>query len=316
MSDSAAAPSRHLALLLDELKQLKREGISDVYLSDEATEWLRNAATGSAGSQTISPKPKTNLSKSGTGNPVDLMSMVEEPSPKSGKPTQPTSVSGSEPISLPEPPLVDLPAGTKSEQWAWLKERVLACETCSKQIKPGKQVVFGVGHLDADIFFCGEAPGADEEVQGEPFVGPAGQLLNKIISAMGLSRETVYIGNIMNWRPDTGTGYGNRPPTREEMAFCLPYLQAQLKIVQPKVVVALGATAAKGLQGLETNPRMGDVRGNWFEVFGIPLMITYHPSYLLRNGTKGKKRLVWEDMLRVMEKLEMPISEKQQGYFL
>lgn len=308
---------RSLALLLDELKRLKREGVESVYLSDAGLAWLRQLGENRVSKGVVaSGKPAARP----LGKPqesVNLIDLVQEPPSSTTKRKKSATQPAADPaVILPPPPRIELPAGDKHEQWTWLQERVLQCETCRNQVKPGKQVVFGVGNLDADIFFCGEAPGADEEVQGEPFVGPAGQLLTRIIQAMGLSREAVYIGNIMNWRPETGTGYGNRPPSREEMAFCMPYLLGQLEIVKPKAVVALGATAAKGLQSLDSNPRMGDVRGRWYEVSGIPLMITFHPSYLLRNQTKAKKRLVWEDMLLVMEKLGMPISDKQRGYFL
>jgi DNA polymerase len=183
-------------------------------------------------------------------------------------------------------------------------------------VKPGKKVVFGVGNLNADIFLCGEAPGADEELAGEPFVGRAGQLLTKIIEAMGLHRADVYIGNIMNWRPEMPTPHGNRPPMEEEMAFCLPYLRAQVQIVDPKVVVALGATAVRGLIGSDPKRRMGDVRGQWIKFGDVPLMITYHPSYLLRYASNESKRIVWEDFMKVMEFLRMPISETQRAYFL
>lgn len=209
-----------------------------------------------------------------------------------------------------------LPEGPKEEQWYWLKQRVLNCPHCLKHLHPGKKLVFGSGNLNADIFFCGEAPGADEEEQGEVFVGRAGQLLTKIIEAMGMKRSDVYIGNIMNWRPETPNHIGNRPPTQEEMQFCLPYLIGQVDIVRPKVIVALGATAVSGLLGYDSQRRMRDCRGNWFEFNGIPLMITYHPSYLLRNATKQSKRIVWEDMLQVMNFLNIPISEKQKSYFL
>lgn len=210
---------------------------------------------------------------------------------------------------------VNLPQGNKQERWHYLREKVLSCPTCNKHLKPGKKVVFGVGNLDADIFFCGEAPGADEEIQGEPFVGRAGQLLTKIIQAMGLTRESVYIANIMNWRPEVSTQFGNRPPTQEEMSICLPYLKAQLEVVQPKVIIALGATAVNGLLGADTNRKMGNVRGRWFEFQNIPLMITFHPSYLLRNNTQSTKRLVWEDMLKVMKYLNLTISDKQLAFF-
>ncbi|MDR2628451.1 MAG: uracil-DNA glycosylase [Puniceicoccales bacterium] len=218
--------------------------------------------------------------------------------------------------ALPINPKVILPQGSKLEQYEWLKNRVLNCEECKKHVRPGKKIVFGVGNIDANILFCGEAPGADEETMGEPFVGRAGQLLTKIILAMGLSRSDVYIANIMNWRPEMPTAVGNRPPTQEEMEFCLPYLLAQIEIVQPKVIVALGATAVSGLLGHDPTRRMHDVRGKWAMFANTPLMVTFHPSYLLRNNTNAAKRGVWEDMLEVMKKLHMPISEKQQNYFL
>lgn len=205
---------------------------------------------------------------------------------------------------------------SKQEHWEDLKNRVLQNPDLLKHVHPGKQLVFGVGNLDAKIFFCGEAPGADEESQGIPFVGRAGQLLMKIIGAMGLSREDVYIGNIMNWRPEMETMVGNRPPTQEEMQFCLPYLIEQVQIVQPQVIVALGATAVNGLLGYDRTRKMSTIRGTWQEFYGTPLMVTFHPSYLLRNQSSAVKRLVWEDMLRVMERVGMPISEKQQQYFL
>ena len=214
------------------------------------------------------------------------------------------------------PPVVTLPSGTKAEQWQWLKEKVLSCPNCLQHVPEGRRPVFGSGNLDADIFFCGEAPGAEEEEQGEVFVGRAGQLLTKIIEAMGLQRSEVYIGNIMNWRPETPNRIGNRPPTQEEMRFCLPYLIGQVEIVRPKVLVALGLTAVNGLLGYDVNRKMRDCRGHWFEFHKIPLLVTYHPSYLLRNGTSASKRMVWEDMLCVMKFLGMPISEKQEGYFL
>jgi DNA polymerase len=170
--------------------------------------------------------------------------------------------------------------------------------------------------VDAEIFFCGEAPGSDEETIGEPFVGRAGQLLTKIIYAMGLERSAVYIANIMNWRPEMPTDVGNRPPTQEEMNFCLPFLLGQIEIVKPKVSVALGATAVSGLLGRDSSRRMRDIRGKWTTFAGIPLMATFHPSYLLRNNTNSAKRIVWEDMLEVMGKVGLPISARQSGYFL
>lgn len=233
----------------------------------------------------------------------------------SAKESPMNSMTSSTPKSSPTVSVV-LPDGSKQEQWAWLKNKVLTCPHCLSHLYPGKKLVFGSGNLDAEIFFCGEAPGADEEEQGEVFVGRAGQLLTKIIEAMGIKRSDVYIGNIMNWRPETPNHIGNRPPTQEEMQFCLPYLKGQVEIVKPKVIVALGATAVSGLLGPDSQRRMRDCRGNWFEFNGTPLMVTYHPSYLLRNATNTAKRIVWEDMLQVMKFLKMPISERQKNYFL
>lgn len=218
------------------------------------------------------------------------------------------------PILSPTP--FTLPDGDKISRWNALRDIVLGDPVCKEHLKPGKKVVFGVGNLDAKIFFCGEAPGADEEIQGEPFVGRAGQLLTKIISAMGIARGDVYIGNIMNWRPELPTSRGNRPPTEEEMAYCLPYLKAQIEIVNPQVVVALGMTAVNGLLGVDPSRRMGKVRGKWASFEGRDLMITYHPSFLLQYGSKTTKRLVWEDMMLVMERTGIPVSEKQRSFFL
>ena len=198
---------------------------------------------------------------------------------------------------------------------AALRARALACQKCEHLVRSRKNVVFGVGTAAAEIMFVGEAPGADEDLQGEPFVGKAGQLLTKIIQTMGLSRETVYIANILKCRPDTpGQTSGNRKPTPSEMVTCSPYLIEQIQIIQPKVLVALGSTAVEGLMGkLEGITRL---RGRWLEYQGVPLMPTYHPAYLLRNQALSEKRKVWEDMLAVLERVGLPITEKQRGFFL
>jgi len=203
----------------------------------------------------------------------------------------------------------------KTQAFAELRDRALACVKCPNLVAARQNVVFGVGDIHAQLMFVGEAPGADEDRQGEPFVGAAGQLLTKIIQTMGLSRETVYIANILKCRPDTpGKASGNRKPTPEEMQTCLPYLQAQIDLIQPRVLVALGATAVEGLLGKTIG--ITRLRGTWKTYRDIPLMPTYHPAYLLRNQSKSEKRKVWEDMLQVMERLAMPITDKQRGYFL
>ena len=218
------------------------------------------------------------------------------------------------PSPAPRPEIVSA-SPEKAAAFTALREKVLACVKCPHLASSRTTVVFGVGNIDAQLMFVGEAPGADEDEQGEPFVGRAGQLLTKIIETTGLKRGDVYIANILKCRPDTpGQSAGNRPPTPEERATCIPYLQEQIDLIKPKAIVALGATAVEGLLGKTLG--ITKLRGNWQTYRGIPLMPTYHPAYLLRNQSLSEKRKVWEDILKVMEKLEMTISEKQRNFFL
>jgi len=203
----------------------------------------------------------------------------------------------------------------KADLLTAVRERVRVCTKCKHLACSRTQTVFGVGNPDADLMFIGEAPGADEDQQGEPFVGRAGQLLTRIIRAMNFAREDVYIANILKCRPDTAPGsFGNRPPTPAEMQTCRPYLMEQIDIIQPSVLVALGAVAVEGLLGMRGTMR--ELRGRWHTYNNIPLMITYHPAYLLRNQSPSEKRKVWEDMLQVLERLGRPIGERQRNYFL
>ena len=207
------------------------------------------------------------------------------------------------------------PASNKAQMLASVRERVCVCTKCAHLASSRTQTVFGVGNPEAEIMFIGEAPGADEDQQGEPFVGRAGQLLTKIIKAMGFAREDVYIANILKCRPDMPAGaFGNRAPTPAEMQTCRPYLIEQIDIIQPRVLVALGAVAVEGLLGARGTMR--ELRGRWHSYNGTPLMITYHPAYLLRNQSPAEKRKVWEDMMQVLERLEKQISERQRNYFL
>jgi uracil-DNA glycosylase len=196
-----------------------------------------------------------------------------------------------------------------------LRERVIRCQKCPHLVASRHQVVFGTGNPAAELMFVGEAPGADEDLRGEPFVGRAGELLTRIIGTMGFSRQEVYIANVLKCRPDMPPGTpGNRAPTPAEMETCLPYLRRQIELIRPQVMVALGATAMRGLFG--TSEPMRGLRGHWCEFDGIPVMATFHPSYLLRNQALTEKRKVWEDMLLVLERLNRPISERQRNYFM
>ena len=320
----------HAALnaLTDELKRLKARGVKTIVVSDQSLESLRKAIEArnpqSAPAATPAPAP----AKPPSGNLALPDSAPAAPAPEArvySQLRQPAQ-RPPPPPKLPPPPVVTLPAGDKKTRWDALFALVTQDPECLKHVRPGKKVVLGVGNLDAKIFFCGEAPGAEEEKRGEPFVGPAGELLTKMIAGMGLKREEVYIGNIMNWRPEMPAGaaglaqVGNRPPTEEEMLYCLPYLRAQLEIIQPQIIVALGATAAKGLLGFANIKTLGAARNRWHDFEGKPLMVTYHPSFLLHTTTaeamRKAKRAIWEDLLLVMERASLPISEKQRRYFL
>jgi len=172
-----------------------------------------------------------------------------------------------------------------------------------------KNTVPGEGNTSARIMFVGEAPGADEDAQGRPFVGRAGQLLDKIITACGLKREDVWIGNILKCRPPD-----NRDPKPEEIIACIPYLQRQIELINPEIIVALGAHAAKTL--LDTPKAIGQLRGMFHEYqpgLGnkpVKLMPTFHPAYLLRNYSDDNRRKVWEDMKKVLAELGLPVPEK------
>jgi uracil-DNA glycosylase family 4 len=305
-----------LQAIAEELRRLKTAGVKTVAVSDASVAELRRVIAGRKTGARTADTAKTET-KTAAPNPSEPPPpAVRSPVSAIRNPIPPPPAS-----SLPPPPVVVLPAGDKQVRWDALHAVVQNDATCRANVRPGKKVVLGVGTLDAKIMFVGEAPGAEEEIQGEPFVGPAGQLLTKMIQGMGLKRTDVYIGNIMNWRPQMPTvegrdQVGNRPPSEDEMRYCLPDLRAQVEIVQPVLLVALGKTALEGLLGFGKFKTLGEARGLWHDFSGTPLMVTYHPSYILREPTNRKKRLIWEDLLKVMERAALPISEKQRGFFL
>ncbi|HEX8984194.1 MAG TPA: uracil-DNA glycosylase [Bryobacteraceae bacterium] len=184
-----------------------------------------------------------------------------------------------------------------------IREDLGDCTRCPLHKQGRKQIVFGVGNPNTELMFVGEAPGADEDQQGEPFVGRAGQLLNNMIAAMGLKREDVYIANIIKCRPPS-----NRTPEREECEICSPFLFRQIDVIQPKVIVALGAVAAKTLLGV--NDTMANLRGHWYEYRGRKLAVTYHPAYLLRDPRQ--KAEAWKDLQRVMRELGLQAPAKKK----
>jgi uracil-DNA glycosylase len=187
------------------------------------------------------------------------------------------------------------------------------CQRCKLAKQGRKQIVFGIGDPHAELMFIGEGPGADEDAQGLPFVGRAGQLLNNMIAAMGLKREQVYIANIVKCRPP-----GNRTPERDECETCSPFLMRQIGVIRPKVIVALGATAAKNL--LSVNDSMVSMRGRLYdyspprtldgtdEAFVCKLAVTYHPAFLLRDPRQKKE--AWKDLQMVMRYLDLPTPQR------
>ena len=195
-------------------------------------------------------------------------------------------------VTLPAQEPEQAPA-PQSGSLADLEKSLEGCTRCKLSAKR-KNIVFGFGNPKADLMFVGEGPGADEDEQGEPFVGKAGQLLTKMIEAMGLSRDEVYIANVVKCRPP-----GNRNPEEDEIKECLPFLQKQIQFIEPKVIVALGKFAAQTV--IETQAPISKIRGHFREKNGLKIMPTFHPSYLLRNPEM--KRHVWEDLKLVMQEM-------------
>ena len=182
-----------------------------------------------------------------------------------------------------------------------IREDLGECTRCRLAKQGRKQIVFGVGNPRTELMFIGEAPGADEDQQGEPFVGRAGQLLNNMIKAMGLRREDIYIANIIKCRPP-----GNRTPERDECETCSPFLMRQIEAIHPKVIVALGAVAAKTL--LAINAPMSELRGHWYDFRGTRLAVTYHPAFLLRDPRQ--KGEAWKDLQMVMRELGLKVPSQ------
>ena len=315
---SSLHPLPALETLLQHLEGLRRTGQQRVWMSPDARSALREIVRMKPGRMTFPAAPNDRTPES-------------EAPPRTSPPASP--VPPQPPQSLPAPtPTAATPAQTEaatlprqaSREEALAAVRALAASSDAPSALGTLRntMVFAVGNPHSPIMLVGEAPGAEEEKRGEPFVGPAGQLLDRILSAMGFDRSTVYITNICKFRPaleGPSQGSRNRPPTTAEMNACLPFLHREIEIIRPSVIVALGATAAEGLLGRKVS--ITRERGSWHEFAGIPLMLTVHPSYLLRCAQQGpdtelaEKRKSWEDMLAVMEKLGLPISEKQRGFF-
>ena len=264
------APETRRALA-DRVQYYRDMGIYDFYRRPVAAEAAPEDSTG-AGQELAAPTPE-----------------LEE--------TIRVKRSGTQPLGsqLPEAGAADRPTALRI-----IRADLGDCTRCKLHQQGRKQIVFGVGDPQAELMFVGEGPGADEDQQGEPFVGRAGQLLNKMIEAMGLKREQVYIANVVKCRPP-----GNRTPERDECETCMPFLLRQIAVIQPKAIVALGAVAAKNLLGM--NASMAELRGHTYDFRGSHLFVTYHPAFLLRDPRQ--KGEAWKDLQRVMKFLGMKLPK-------
>jgi uracil-DNA glycosylase len=284
---------RPVDVLLEFLEAEQARGVTHVHLDEGARDGLRGLFTLAKTGGVVAPPPEEKA-------PAPERIAMPEPEPEPSAVATTVTVSGT----------------TRAEQLESLRRQAENWAPAKSLQSLRETMVFATGNPEARVMLVGEAPGYQEERERQPFVGPAGQKLNDILKAMGLSREEVYISNIVKFRPATpNQTTNNRKPTQEEMEACLPFVRAEIGIVKPECIVALGGTAAEGLLGLTGT--VGSMRGSWHQFDGIPVRVTYHPSYLLQSGANlSIKRQVWEDMLTVMEQLAMPISERQRGFFL
>jgi DNA polymerase len=314
--------SQEIAAVYEELVRLKDEGLERLAVAPETLAAIEKLLP----AQTAAPETNSGTQTSKQNPPQTTTKDTTEKSADSWKPTKadPTQTSKAKPTqatepAIPElakPPVIDIPDGERAAQMAALQSLLENCSNCKSQLKAGENFILGRGSLEAKILFCGDAPSTEDAKSGKAYSDDTGTLLLKIIQAMKLDESDVYLTNMLKWRPQHDKPYGNRPPNDAELKFNLPYLEAQIKIIQPQVVIALGNSAVSGFLGLDPKRRLGDIRGKWQQFKGTDLMITFHPNYLLRNNTLKTKRLVWEDLLEVLRRIDAPITPQQEAFFL
>ena len=299
---------KNIDAVYEELLRLKSEGVDRIFINSDTAELLSKLSN-SRSSNEAKNNAESKRSK--------LLKSYTVSSTTKGK----KELAGTDKevitTSFPKPTSINLPKGDKNSQMNWLHEKIESCSTCNAQVGNNEKIVFGSGNVNADIFFCCDAPNEEEAKAGIPFTGSSGDLMLKVVNAMGINKDSIYTTHIVKWRSKDHKTSVSRTPNSDEIEFCAPYLQAQIAIVMPKVIIALGKIAVAGLTNrLPANIVMKDLRGKWECVENIPTIFTYHPAYLLHNNTLRTKREMWEDMLAVMQKLNLPISEKQREYFL
>ena len=298
---SSAAP------LIDYLRELEGRGEKYISVDDDARKILREfylrARNGTvASASAVSPNKAAGV-KPVAAKTADVAGLSAETTHVETQQHDAAAADG-----------LQASGSSAKEKIASLKRQVAKWPAVSALADLRKTMVFSVGNPEADIMLVGESPGYDEERLGEPFVGKAGQKLDGILKAMGVERNNTYITNILKFRPAMpNQTTNNRQPTSEELAAFMPFIQEEIKVVAPKVIIALGGTAAQAL--LASEESLVNMRGEFHDCDGVPLRVTYHPSYILHNEATSEKRKIWEDMLAVMDLLQMPVSEKQRGYF-
>jgi len=288
--DTDSSRGRIGRIVMQRLESLQRAGVTHVKKP------RRQAVPPSTEAPAVTPRP---VMAKPMPTRMSMRSLLETPvaSPAKAAATAPAS-------PPPAPAPVAASAEDRKKALATIARRVAACTRCAELARTRTQTVFGVGNPMARLAFLGEAPGADEDRQGDPFVGRAGQLLTDMIQkGMGLRREDVYILNILRCRPP-----GNRAPLPDEAAHCREYLDAQLAIVQPQYLCCLGAVAAQNL--LNTTVSISRLRGRFFDYRGAKVLCTYHPAYLLRNP--AAKRDVWEDLQMLMAAMGLEVPKKKE----
>ena len=301
---------RPVDVLLEFLHAQQARGVTHLHLDPDARSGLR----------ALSERLRTGKPSAATAAPVAAPVAA---APLRAAPPRPLPLALEE-VALEEvaPPRPSAPVARVVIEGASSAEKLDSLRRQAETWPPARALgtlrevmVFATGNPAARIMLIGEAPGYEEEKKREPFVGPAGQQLDRILKAMGLERGDVYISYIVKFRPATARQTtNNRAPTPEEIAACLPLVRGEISIIRPQCIIALGGSAAEALLG--TGARVESLRGTWHDFGGVPVRVTYHPSYLLRSADDiGLKRLVWEDMLAVMELSALPISDKQRGFF-
>lgn len=281
--------------LIEHLRQLERKGQTHVHLDDKARLILREFYKRAKGISSAPPAPakEAQAVPSAPAQKVEKIDFNTEVEKPAAQPAVAEKLSGS----------LD---GLKQQ---------LAADTALKALGTLREkLVFSEGQASSEVMLVGEAPSYHDEMKGAPFSGPAGKKMEAILKAMGIVREDVYMTNLVKFRPAMANQTTNtRKPSADEINASMRYLIAEIELVKPKIVIVLGATAAKSLIGADVPVK--DMLGQFHKVAGVPVRATYHPSYLLHREVTDEKRAVWQDMLAVMDLLDMPISDKQRGFF-